>query len=156
MTLSRRDEKFIHRTGVLVVAAVAMGIAVTMLKESHEIGKLVEDSIFRDITLLFTPLAALAATGYGLANKSFSSGSLKSEALALLGCYCFFLAVAVPSFFKKISNSGNDCQIWQIFCSDDVLARDHRFTVAFTMLGLALILVSMVWAGIVKRGHSSK
>jgi len=33
-----------------------MGIAVTMLKESNEIGKLVEDTIFRDITLLFAPL----------------------------------------------------------------------------------------------------
>jgi hypothetical protein len=150
MKYTRRDEKFIHRVVVLAAAAIAMGIAVTAIKESREVEKLIEPSVFRDASLLFTPFAALALSGYGLAHKTFSSGNLLAEFLALLGCYCFFLSVSFPSFSRREFEA--ECRFWELFCSGGVSARDYRFTFIFIFLGLAFIVSSFVRAGIIKWG----
>lgn len=150
MKLGRREERFIHRIVVLVIVAVGMGIGVVVVKESQEMQKLVEPSTARDFLLLFGPVAALATTGYSLAGKTFSSGGLLGEIFALFGSYSVFLAVALPSFFKRELTSEEACSFWQVFCEENLSVRDHRITLLFAPLAAALVSLSLFRARIIQ------
>ena len=141
MKLRRQEERFVHRIIVLATIAVAAGIGVVVIKESREMQKIIEPSFARDLLLLMAPLAGLAMMGYSLASKTFSSGGLPSEIVALLGSYSLFLAVALPTFFKRELVPDEACRFWQLFCDDRFLARDNRIT--FMLLGLAAVFFAV-------------
>jgi hypothetical protein len=149
MKIGRRDERFVHRVVVLTMIAIVMGIGVVVVKESREMQKLIEPSTARDLLLLLTPFAGLAMTGYTLAGKTFSSGGLLGEFIGLTGSYCFFLAVALPEFFKRELASEEVCKIWQIFCEETHSARDNRITLLFIVLYLVLVTASLWRAGVI-------
>lgn len=153
MSLKRRDEVFVHRILVLSILAIAMGVGVVMVKESSEMSKLIEPSLFRDLSLLAAPLAGLALTGFSMKSKTFSSGSLLGEVIALGGSYFIFLAVALPSFLKREVVSANECRFWEIFCSETLTIRDHRISAVFLALGVGLLIVSLFRAGVI--GHKT-
>ena len=142
MKLGRREERFVHRVVVLTMVATVMGIGVVVVKESREMQKLIEPSTARDLLLLFAPLAGLAMTGYSLTGKTFSSGGLLGEFIALIGAYSLFLAVALPSFFRRELASAEGCKFWQVFCEETLSVRDHRITLLFIVM--SAILVSSV------------
>lgn len=148
MKMGRREERFVHRVGVLAMLAVVMGIGVVVVKESREIQKLIEPSNARDLLLLLAPFAALAMTGYTLAGKMFSSGGLIGEFFGLIGSYFLFLAVALPSFLKREVPSAEACNFWQIFCEETLTVRDHRISVLLFILSLLLISASLWRAGV--------
>lgn len=151
MKLGRREARFVHRVAVLLTGAAAMGIAIVVLKESREIQKIVEPSTFRDILLVFAPFSALSMTGYSLASRSFSSGGLLSELVALSGSYSLFLAVALPSFIKRELNTADDCSFWQIYCEETLSVRDHRITLVFLVLSTVLVSYSLFLAGVIRQ-----
>lgn len=149
MKLGRREERFAHRVLVIATLALVIGIGVVVLKESNEIEKLIEPSIYRDILFLIGPFAALSMTGYSLASKTFSSGGLRSEFLALLGSYALFMAVALPSFKRREIDSHDDCRFWYFWGGcDELSVRDHRITLVFLVLAAVLILMSFFRAKI--------
>lgn len=149
MKIGRREERFVHRVMVVAMIAIVMGIGVVVVKESREIQKLIEPSIARDLLLLLGPLAGLAMMGYTLAGKMFSSGGLLGEFIGLMGSYSLFLAVALPSFFKRELASEDVCKIWQIFCEETLSARDHRISLLFSILSAVLVTASLRRAGVV-------
>ncbi|SNR62366.1 hypothetical protein [Puniceibacterium sediminis] len=150
MTLGRREQRFVHRVVVLITVAVVMGIGVVVVKESGEIRKLIEPSFARDLLLLFAPLAGLAMTGYTLASKTFSSGGLLAEFVALVGSYSLFMAVALPSFFKRELASGEACRFWQLSCEETLSVRDNRITLLFVILALILVSVALYRARVIR------
>lgn len=146
MRISRHAERFIHRTLVLAFVAIAMGIGVVVAKESQEIQKLIEDTLARDLLFIFGPLAGLAITGYSLASRSFSSGGILGEFLLLGGAYSLFLAVALPSFFKRAVATPEGCKFWQLFCDDTLSVRDYRISLFFGFMAIVLFIFSLVRA----------
>lgn len=157
MKMGRREERFVHRIVVLAMVAIVMGIGVVVVKESREIHKLIADSNARDLLLLFAPLAGLAMTGYTLAGKTFSSGGLLGEFIGLIGSYCLFLAVALPSFFfKRELESVEVCRFWQFSCEETRSVRDPMITLLFVVLSAVLISVSLWRAGIIFGGRKDQ
>ena len=148
MKIGRREERFIHRVAVLTMLAIVMGIGVVVTKESQEMEKLIAPSTARDLLLLLAPFAALATTGYTLAGKMFSSGGLLGEVFGLLGSYSLFLAVALPSFFKRELPSEEACKFWQFFCEEAHSVRDNRISFIFIVLSVVLVTASLWRAGI--------
>ena len=135
--------------------AVVMGIGVVVAKESREMQKLLEPSTARDVLLLFAPLAGLAMTGYTLAGKTFSSGGLLGEFIGLIGAYFLFLAVSLPSFFKRELAPEEPCSKWNLgglLCEETLLVRDHRITLLFIVLSAVLVSVSLWRAGVILGG----
>ena len=146
MKLSRPNERFVYRVMVLAALAVVMGIGVVVVKESREMQKLIEPSFARDLLLLMAPLAGLAMIGYSLTSKMFSSGGLLGEFIALLGSYSLFLAVALPSFFKRELKPDEACEFWQFFCDDQLLVRDNRIVFLFVGLAAVFFVLSLTRA----------
>ncbi len=150
MKMGRKEERFAHRLLVLSTVAIVMGIGAVVVKDSAEMQKLVEPSAARDLLLLFAPLAGLAMTGYSLTNRTFSSGGLLSEFIALSGAYSLFLAVALPSFIKREVTSAEECRMWQIFCEKTLSVRDLRLTLLFGLLAIVLISASLLHASVLQ------
>ena len=151
--MKRSDAKFVHRAGVLSLMAIAMGVGVAAVKESGQVSSLIEPSFFRSLSLLFGPLAALAVSSYSLAYRSLSSARLRSEIGILFGSYTLFLGVAAPSFLLRQVQSGDQCRVWEVWCSNEVWVRSNWLTFPFFLIGSVILLRSII---LVLRGDQQK
>ena len=94
--MSPRNIKFILRTGILVLAALTLALAVRLVLENKEITKLLPATQIRTMLLIIAPLTSLALLHFTLAVRSFAARSLGIELAMLLGSAALFFALLAP------------------------------------------------------------
>ena len=121
MALSTRNTKLILRIGVMLMAALTLGLAVRLILENRELEKLLPATSTRTLLLLIAPLTSLAMLHLVLAVRTLSLRSLAMEIVLLLGETALFIAIVSPLLIGTWVNvAGEDCGRWLRACPDEL------------------------------------
>ena len=122
MALSTRNTKLILRIGVMVMAALTLGLAVRLVLENRELEKLLPATSTRTLLLMAAPLTSLAMLRLVLAVRTLSIRTLLMEVLLLSGEAALFIAIVSPLLIGSwVAFAGEDCGRWIRACPDELL-----------------------------------
>ena len=122
MALSTRNTKLILRIGVMLMAALTLGLAVLLVLENRELEQLLPATTTRTLLLLIAPLTSLAMLHLILAVRTFSIRALGIEMLLLLGEAALFIAIVSPLLIGTwLTFAGEDCGRWIRACPDELI-----------------------------------
>ena len=122
MALSTRNTKLILRIGVMVMAALTLGLAVRLVLENRELEKLLPATSTRTLLLMAAPLTSLAMLHLILAVRTFSIRALVMEVLLLVGEGALFIAIVSPLLIGSwVTFADENCGRWIRTCSDELL-----------------------------------
>jgi hypothetical protein len=122
MALSTRNTKLILRTGVMVMAALTIGLAVRLILENRELEKLLPVTMTRTSLLIIAPLTSLAMLHLVLAVRTLSVRSLAMEVLLLVGEAALFITIVAPLLIgNRLTFAGEDCGRWIRACPDELV-----------------------------------
>jgi hypothetical protein len=119
MATSTRNTKLLLRIGVMVMAALTLGLAVRLVLENRELEKLLPATSTRTSLLMAAPLTSMAMLHLALAVRTLSIRSLGMEVLLLLGEAALFIAIVSPQLIGSwVTFAGEDCGRWIRACPD--------------------------------------
>ena len=122
MALSTRNTTLILRTGVIVMAALTLGLAIRLVLENAELEKLLPATSTRTLLLLAAPLTSLAMLHLILAVRTLSIRTLAMEILLLFGEAALFIATVSPLLVGSwVTMAGEECGRWIRACPDERL-----------------------------------
>jgi hypothetical protein len=122
MATSTRNTKMILRIGVMVMAALTLGLAVRLALESRELEKLLPATSARTLLLLAAPLTSMAMLHLLLAVRTLSIRTLATEFLLLLGETAAFIAIVSPLLIGSwVTVAGEDCGRWIRACPNELI-----------------------------------
>ena len=122
MATSTRNTKLILRIGVMVMAALTLGLAVRLVIENRELQKLLPATSTRTLLLMAAPLTSLAMLHLVLAVRTLSLRSLAMEIVLLLGEAALFIAIVSPLLIGSwVTITGEACGRWLRACPDQLI-----------------------------------
>ena len=122
MALSTRNTKLILRTGVVVMAALTLGLAVRLVLENRELEKLLPATSTRTLLLIAAPLTSLAMLHLVLAVRTLSMRSLAMEVVLLFGEAALSIAIVSRLLIGSwVTFAGDECGRWFRACPDEVV-----------------------------------
>jgi hypothetical protein len=122
MPQSTRNTKLILRIGVMVMAALTLGLAVRLVLENRELEKLLPATSTRMLLLMAAPLTSLAMLHLVLAVRTLSIRNLMLEVLLLVGEGALFIAIVSPLLIGSwVTFAGEDCGRWIRPCPDELI-----------------------------------
>ena len=121
MALSTRNTKLILRIGVMLMAALTLGLAVRLVLENRELEKLLPATPTRTLLLMAAPLTSLAMLHLVFAVRTLSVRSLAMEVVLLIGEAALFIAIVSPRLIGSwIAFAGENCGRWIRACPDEL------------------------------------
>jgi hypothetical protein len=122
MALFTRNTKLILRTGVVVMAALTLGLAVRLVLENRELERLLPATSTRTLLLMAAPLTSLAMLHLVLAVRTLSIRTLVMEVLLLVGEGALFIAIVSPLLIGSwVTFADENCGRWIRSCPDEVI-----------------------------------
>ena len=122
MALSTRNTKLVLRTGIMVMAALTLGLAVRLVLENRELEKLLPATSTRTLLLMAAPLTSLAMLHLVLAVRTLSIHNLMPEVLLLVGESAIFSAIVSALLIGSwVTVAVEDCGQWLRACPDELI-----------------------------------
>lgn len=122
MALSTRNTKLILRSGVMVMAALTLGLAVRLVLENHELETLLPATSTRTALLLIAPLTSLSILHFSLAVRSFTVRSLAFETVELTGEATLLVSIVSPLLVGRwINTPPGQCTRWIGSCPGELI-----------------------------------
>jgi len=119
--MSPRNTKLILRTGILVLAALTLALAVRLVLENRELEKLLPATSTRTLLLIAAPATSLAMLHLVLAVRTLSVRSLAMETSLLLGEAALFISIVSPLLIGNWVNvAADNCGRWLRACSHEL------------------------------------
>lgn len=147
MPLSTRNTKLILRIGVMVMAALTLGLAVRLVLENLELEKLLPATSTRTLLLIAASLTSLSALHFNLATRSFNVRSLAIEAVYLIGEATLFISIVSPSLVGRwVTSTADPCTRWIRSCPEELIWHSLPWVQPVTFLiGVILIFVTTAY-----------
>jgi hypothetical protein len=122
MALTAKQTKLIMRIGVMLMAALSIGLAVRLTLENAELEKLLPPTLTRTSLLTIGPLTSLGMLHLLLAVRTLGLRTLALEMSLMLGEAAVFIAIISPRLIGSWVNvAGKDCGRWLRTCPDDLV-----------------------------------